>query len=539
MPTPCETGRCEPRLSVAIIVRDDADGLAETLASIQGLADETIVLDTGSHDGTQDVARRSGAKLVERPWDECFSAARNACFAHTTGDWVLWLDSGERFSPKSREAIRECISRENARSSAYRAILRVPPPTTDAQAEQIAPVRLIPRVASLRFEGRVRESLAASLSAAEISVESSNIVIERTAREHTPERKLAKARRDLRLAQRAFAEHGNAAHVLLAKGEACATLARPAEAIDLLRLAITSAAAGSSTQLAAYGSLLATLDKLDVAGEELLRVKIAVGLEALDVFPLDAQLLLAMGGYLQSQGQTELAARSFRVAWEHGTADPDVWHVADARALAASCLSLALQSLGQDEEAVSVLVAALRNTTDEARLRRRLVELHIRSGNRDAALAEIDELVPDGERPLLRAVVRGTCLAAAGNWIGAIAQLEPAYRQGCRDALCRRAYLNALLATGQNTAAHRIAEEWLAESPDHAEAQQFRAAARGEKAAPSPAKQPAALPLSTASGAPSRSARRVDVAAGSRGPAVPAPTLPALTPTTSQANIQT
>ncbi len=482
MSRPSSEDHCGPRLSVAIIVRDDAAGLAETLASIDAVADEVVVLDAISHDGSQDVARRHGARLIERPWEDDFAAARNICLQYTTGDWVLWLDASERLAPDGAKLIRSLIANPGVIGHAYRVTVRVPPPSADAQAEQIAPVRLVPRHPELRFVGRVRESLHESLDAAGIVVQSSPILVERGPREHDPQRKATKARRDLRLAQRDLAKRGDCAALLLAKGEALAALDNRPDAIDLLRLAVTGAAPGSTTQLAAYGALLATLDGLKNPAGDTLGVRVALGLEALNVFPLDAQLLMAMGGYLQAQGNIELAARSFRLAWEHGTVSPDVWHVADARSLAASCLALMLQMLARDDEAVDVLEAALAGALDEARLRRRLMEIHIRANRRDAALAQAERLANAAGQPGFRAAVRGACLAAANEWAPAIAQLETAYRQGCRDVLCQRAYVTALLATDQSTSAVAVLDDWLAAEPHCAEAHRLRAVATSTSA---------------------------------------------------------
>jgi tetratricopeptide (TPR) repeat protein len=476
-----------PRLTVATIVRNDAAGLTETLSSVADVADEVVVLDAMSHDGTADVARRMGVRVIQRPWDDDFSSARNACSKHAFGDWLLWLDSGERLSAAAGQQIRSLIAKPHVQDRAFRVTVRVPPPSPDAQAEQIAPVRLVPRHPELRFVGRVRETLRESLSAAGIEAAASPLLVERGPREHDPQRKISKARRDLRLAQRDMADRGDCPELLLAKGEALAALGDRAGAIDLLRLAITAAERGSGVQLAAYGSLLATIDGLDTATGDTLGVRVALGLEALDVFPLDAQLLMAMGGYLQAQGQIELAARSFRVAWEHGTVSPDVWHIADARSLAASCLSMMLQMLGRDDEAVDVLESTLVGALDSGRLRRRLLEIHVRNNRRDAALAEAERLAEAADLAGLRAAVRGACFAAAGQWAAAIAQLETAYRQGCRDVLCRRGYANALTATKQPAAALAVVDEWLAAEPHNAEALRLRSLVAGDGCEAAPA----------------------------------------------------
>src|SRR5437660_1581456 len=90
-----------PRLSVAMIVRSCAAELAATLRSVRDLADEIVVLDTGSTDGTREVASQCGARVFQQPWADDFAAARNACLAHASGEWVLWLDAGETLPAES------------------------------------------------------------------------------------------------------------------------------------------------------------------------------------------------------------------------------------------------------------------------------------------------------------------------------------------------------------------------------------------------------------------------------------------------------
>src|SRR5436190_5783574 len=84
-----------PRLSVAMIVRSCQEELAATLRSVRDLADELVILDTGSTDGTREVASQFAALVIQQPWQDDFAAARNACLKHVSGEWVLWLDAGE------------------------------------------------------------------------------------------------------------------------------------------------------------------------------------------------------------------------------------------------------------------------------------------------------------------------------------------------------------------------------------------------------------------------------------------------------------
>ena len=85
-----------PRLSVAMIVRDEQEVLAESIESVGKIADEIVVLDTGSADRTPELAAQLGATVHRTAWENDFSAARNHCLRLVTGNWVLWLDAGER-----------------------------------------------------------------------------------------------------------------------------------------------------------------------------------------------------------------------------------------------------------------------------------------------------------------------------------------------------------------------------------------------------------------------------------------------------------
>ncbi len=83
-------------LAASLIVRDEAQALPGCLASLAGLVDEIHVHDTGSTDGTPDVAAELGASVTHGLWTDDFAAARNAALAGWSSDWVLALDADER-----------------------------------------------------------------------------------------------------------------------------------------------------------------------------------------------------------------------------------------------------------------------------------------------------------------------------------------------------------------------------------------------------------------------------------------------------------
>ena len=90
-------------LSVCMIVKDEADKLPLILGDIRGVADEIIVVDTGSTDETIEIAKSAGAQVFDFPWCDDFSAARNYSLDQATGDMVLWLDADDRISQQARE----------------------------------------------------------------------------------------------------------------------------------------------------------------------------------------------------------------------------------------------------------------------------------------------------------------------------------------------------------------------------------------------------------------------------------------------------
>ncbi len=97
----------EPTLSVCMIVRDEEESLPRCLASVKDLADEIVVVDTGSNDRTISIAKSFKAKVFHFTWCDDFSAARNVYLKHATSDWILQIDADEELLPESVPIIQE------------------------------------------------------------------------------------------------------------------------------------------------------------------------------------------------------------------------------------------------------------------------------------------------------------------------------------------------------------------------------------------------------------------------------------------------
>ena len=100
------------KLSLCMIVKNEAAALPKCLGSVQNVVDEMVVVDTGSSDRTPQIAKQFGATVHYFPWCNDFSAARNEALKYVTGDWVLVLDADETLTPKIVPQLQDAIHRE-------------------------------------------------------------------------------------------------------------------------------------------------------------------------------------------------------------------------------------------------------------------------------------------------------------------------------------------------------------------------------------------------------------------------------------------
>ncbi|MEZ4588095.1 MAG: glycosyltransferase family 2 protein [Gemmatimonadales bacterium] len=97
-----------PRVSAFLIVKNEAKRLPACLASLEGVADEIVVLDSDSTDDTLEIARAAGARVASRPFDG-FGAQKQAALELCRGEWVLSIDADERLTPALASEIRALL----------------------------------------------------------------------------------------------------------------------------------------------------------------------------------------------------------------------------------------------------------------------------------------------------------------------------------------------------------------------------------------------------------------------------------------------
>ena len=93
-----------PPISAVLITYNEEIDLPRALASLTGVADELVVVDSGSADRTCEIAREAGARVLQRPFDQ-YDKQKNFAAGQATHDWVLALDADEALSPELRASL--------------------------------------------------------------------------------------------------------------------------------------------------------------------------------------------------------------------------------------------------------------------------------------------------------------------------------------------------------------------------------------------------------------------------------------------------
>lgn len=96
-------------ICLCMIAKDEEMNIERCIQSVEGLAAELVVVDTGSTDDTVNIAQRLGATVYEYPWDGSFANARNFAMGKAHSEWLLLLDADEALDPGSKQIIADFV----------------------------------------------------------------------------------------------------------------------------------------------------------------------------------------------------------------------------------------------------------------------------------------------------------------------------------------------------------------------------------------------------------------------------------------------
>ncbi len=93
----------KPRISAAVICRDEERNIEDCLRSVSW-CDDIVVVDSGSSDRTVELARKHASRVIHQDWLG-YVAQKNVALEQASGDWVICIDADERCTPELREAV--------------------------------------------------------------------------------------------------------------------------------------------------------------------------------------------------------------------------------------------------------------------------------------------------------------------------------------------------------------------------------------------------------------------------------------------------
>lgn len=229
-----------PKVSLCMIVRDEAAHLADCLEPVAGLFEDVVIVDTGSRDATPQIAARYASCVVPFAWRDDFAAARNESLRHARGEWVFWLDADDRLSPDQVAKLKQLLDDLDERPRAYLMDTVCPARFACEGVQLLTHVRLFRRHPRLCWQGRVHEQLRPPLGELGYELVFCDVTIEHVGYRDAAARQ-RKLQRDLRLLRMDYTVAPHDTSTRLHLGMTCFQLGRFDEARQHLRFVLQQA----------------------------------------------------------------------------------------------------------------------------------------------------------------------------------------------------------------------------------------------------------------------------------------------------------
>lgn len=420
----------EKRLTVCMIVKNEEANLPRALESVKGLADEIVVVDTGSTDGTRAVAESIGASVFEHEWKDDFAEAKNAALDRASGEWIFFLDADEYVSPESGERILSAISGD---ADAY--FVRIESDVKSGAGRTYVNLhqRLFRNNKGIRYEGAVHEQVDSSLKRIGAEVKNSRITIRHTGYGLDAGEMRPKLERNLDILNRVLLENPDDAVSLFHLGETLALLGTYDAAVDAYERALGVGGLPVEIRPVATQNLASSMIKLGKYEEAMRLLRRA---QELDPAMLSAHLLLgsALFGLKKfDRAEKEILTYVSRASDARKSAAPILGFEADipaALVLVAKC-RLACGNLEGAVEALKDAVAMDRDLADGHILLGRIAFEKMDFARAVPSFEKALELLPREERLYFELAKSYT---AAGAYDRAEETLERALGKGLESA---------------------------------------------------------------------------------------------------------
>jgi tetratricopeptide (TPR) repeat protein len=361
-------------LGVSMIVKDEERNLPLSLMPIAHLADDAVVLDTGSSDRTPELARQCGARVFHAPWGGDFAKARNQALKEASTDFVLWLDADNSIEPDGFMRLKGMVS-EASDDTVFVCLETVVP-----QGDRLWQKRAFPRRPDVLFSGSIHEQLE--------HPEGFKAVFTDICISHwgylDPREAERKGLRNLNLLLSDPRTEAGDFYCLYQTGRTLLNLRRREEALGWLLRAL--GAGGGNPSLAAHAAIMSAgiLSGLGRAEEALAMLR-----DLVDRRPAYGAGRFFLGKALHSMGRKAEALPELEKALELGIGDPG-WGLPDGRPAFTCAMLLGgiLADSGRRGEASGAFLKAASLQPDNPEPRAALAELALERGDRAEAMEQ-------------------------------------------------------------------------------------------------------------------------------------------------------
>ena len=142
-------------LSICLITKNEEKNIARCLNSIKSIADEVIVVDTGSTDETINIAKSFGCQVYYHPWNNDFSESRNFALDKCTKDWIFSIDADEELYIEHANLLKNLLSNTNKEAFYLRLINLI----GDISINETSSLRIFRNRKNYRYTGRLHEQI--------------------------------------------------------------------------------------------------------------------------------------------------------------------------------------------------------------------------------------------------------------------------------------------------------------------------------------------------------------------------------------------
>jgi GT2 family glycosyltransferase/tetratricopeptide (TPR) repeat protein len=419
--------RERPRLSLCMIVRDNARTLAACLESIRPWVDEMVIVDTGSQDETPRIVESFGARLYHFPWPDSFSIARNESLRHAQGEWLFWMDSDDTITPECGRKLRGLVDREPP-ADVFGYVMQVHCPGIDEHGEPVPDMTVVDHVKlfrnrpDLRFDGRIHEQVLPAIRAAGGEVAWTDIYVIHSGSDQSAAAQAVKRQRDLRLLELELANRPEHPFTLFNLGMTHVHGSRFEEAIGYLERGIAQSGPDEPHLRKAYALLMFARMKLGRHEEALATCRLGRAM-----FPRDTELRFREGVLLHELGRLAESRQAYL----------DVLNGSEERHFASvdqglrgfksrQNLAVLAADMGDLAEAERQWREVVREAPRYRQGWRGLAETLARSGNIAAAYSVADQLVQDDDLRVEGLLIKSRAAVRLGRLDVALTALNQA-----------------------------------------------------------------------------------------------------------------